>query len=74
MHTGLTGFYGINKRSCQNSSRAIIKGVELGTLHPPGICKMSKINMLIRNDLHEDNIMKLSHEKSKVAIGRERVQ
>jgi hypothetical protein len=32
-------------------------------LYAPGICKMSKTNMLIRNELHEDIIKKAIHKK-----------
>jgi hypothetical protein len=56
-------------------------GLQVGTLHPlkiwlhlPGIFKMSKTNILIRSDLHEDNITKLMYEKSAVVIGKECVQ
>jgi hypothetical protein len=71
MHAGLTGFYGVNKRNCQDNSRPIIRGVQVGTLHPLNICgcthqqfaKLSNTNMLLRSDLHEDNMTKLMHEK-----------
>jgi hypothetical protein len=38
------------------------------------ICKISKTNMLIRSELHEDNITKPSMKKSAVAFGTDRVQ
>jgi len=81
MHARLTGFYGVNKRNYQDNSRPIIRGVQVGTLHPlkiwlhpPGICKMSNTNMLIGSDLHGDNITELMHEKSAVVIGKEHLQ
>jgi len=36
-----------------------------------GIYRLSKTNILIRSELHEDDITKLFHKKSAVAIGRE---
>lgn len=36
-----------------------------------GICKLSKTNMLIRSELHEDDVTKPIHDKRAVAIGRE---
>jgi hypothetical protein len=81
VHAGLTGFYGVNQRNYQDNSGPIIRGVQVGTLHPlkiwlhpPAICKMSNTNMLIGSDLHEDNITELMHEKSTVVISKERLQ
>ena len=32
------------------------------TLHPPGFCKMSKSNVLMRSKIHEDSINKTIHD------------
>jgi hypothetical protein len=37
-------------------------------LHPLGICKTSKKNMLIRSELHEENITMLIHEKKQLLM------
>lgn len=53
-----------------SGGRPIVRGVQWGALYPLqiwlhalGICKTSNTNMQIWNGLHEDNMMKLIHEK-----------